>query len=99
MVESVARVSTAQPARYLKQIVEHLGYRLTTRVTAEGAGVVVFDGGRCVLRSEPAALVLAAYARDAEALSHVREVVTRHLERFGGREGLTVSWSDASSAG
>lgn len=92
MVESVARIATDQPARYIKQIVSHLGHKLTTTVDDGGAGVVEFETGRCTLDAQPGLLVLAASATDQAALDRVQDVVGRHLERFGGREGLTVTW-------
>jgi hypothetical protein len=94
MVESVARVVTDQPGRYIKQIVSHLGHKRTTRLADDGTGVVIFDAGECTLTAEPRALILAATATDAEALGRVREVLARHLERFGGREGLRVTWTE-----
>jgi len=95
MVESVARVATPQPARYIKQMVSHLGHKLTTALDDSGAGVVEFESGRCTLDAEPGVLVLAASAIDQTALARVQDVVGRHLERFGGREGLTVTWTES----
>jgi hypothetical protein len=94
MVESVARVATDQPGRYLKQIVSHLGHKRTTWVEPDGSGVVDFGSGRCTLTAQDGVLLLAASAPDQAELDHVRDVLGRHLERFGGREGLRVTWSD-----
>jgi hypothetical protein len=94
MVESVARVVTDQPGRYIKQIVSHLAHRRSTRLADDGTGVIVFESGQCTLTAEPGALVVAASGADTEALRHVRDVLSRHLERFGGREGLRVTWSE-----
>ena len=94
MVTSVARVVTDQPGRYVKQLVSHLGHRLSTELADDGTGVVGFEAGRCTLTPEPGQLRLDASAPDAEALARIREVVGSHLERFGGREGLQVTWSD-----
>jgi caffeoyl-CoA O-methyltransferase len=99
VIESRARVTTPQPARYVKQIVSHLGHRLTTRLEPDGTGVVEFDDGRCTLTVVADAVLLAARASDPAGLDHVREVLGRHLERFGGREGLRVTWSEPGRAG
>jgi caffeoyl-CoA O-methyltransferase len=93
MVESVAHVATPQPARYVKQLVSHLGHKLTTEVDEAGAGVITLDVGRCTLDPQPGVLVLVASATDQTALAQVQDVVGRHLVRFGDREGLTVTWS------
>jgi hypothetical protein len=96
MVQSIARVVTDQPDRYLKQLVSHLSHRLTTRVEADGTGVLEWDtaAGRCLLAAQAGVLVLTASAEDEAMLQRVRDVVARHLERFGGRKGLDVTWSE-----
>lgn len=97
MVESVAQVVTDQPARYIKQIVSHLGHKRTTELADDGTGIVVFETGQCTLTAGTGVLLLSATAVDADALSHVCDVLGRHLERFGGREGLRVEWSGPSA--
>jgi hypothetical protein len=94
MVESVARVTTEQPARYVKQLVSHLAHKRTTWLAEDGSGVIDFGSGRCTMTAEAGVLLLAATAPDVAELDHVRDVLRRHLERFGGREGLHVTWSD-----
>jgi caffeoyl-CoA O-methyltransferase len=97
MVVSVARVVTDQPERYVKQLVSHLGHKLTTELLP-GGGVIHVAGGRCVMTVSAGVLVLDASAPDPEALLRVRDVVGRHLERFGARAGLRVQWSDVTPA-
>jgi hypothetical protein len=99
VIESCARVATHQAARYVKQIVSHLGHRRTTRLEPDGTGVVEFDDGRCTLTVAADALLLVAIGVDPAALDHVREVLSRHLERFGGRESLRVTWSEPGPTG
>lgn len=99
MVESAGRVTTDQPARYVKQIVSHLGRKRSTRLDDDGTGIVDFDTGRCTLTAQPGVLVLSASADDTESLDHIRDVVTRHLERFGNREGLRVTWTGGAAQG
>jgi caffeoyl-CoA O-methyltransferase len=98
VIESRARVATPQPARYVKQLVSHLGNRCITRLEPDGTGVVEFDDGRCTLTMAADALLLVASGADPAALDRVREVLGRHLERFGGREGLRVTWSEPGPA-
>ena len=93
MPESVARVPSRAPERYLKQLVSHLGHRLGTELLPDGRGVIRFESGECLLAAEPDALVLSASAADGAQLGHVQDVVARHLERFGARDGIQVRWS------
>jgi uncharacterized protein len=87
-----ADVPTDTPERYAKQLVAHLGRRLewatdggtSTARVGEGTGQVVVGDG---------VLTLLAEAPDAEGLARVQDVLGRHLERFGQRNELVVSWS------
>jgi caffeoyl-CoA O-methyltransferase len=93
MAESEARVPTPQPERYIKQLVSHLGHRAQTELGPDGQGVIRLDVGYCTLTAAPGTLVLHATAEGAEGLARVQDVVARHLERFGTREGVQVQWS------
>ncbi len=87
-----ADVLTEAPARYAKQLVSHLGRRLTwtteggtsTAQIGEATGVVLVGDG---------VLTLLAEAPDEESLARVQHVLGSHLERFGQRNELTVSWT------
>ena len=87
-----ADVVTDAPARYAKQLVSHLGRRVefttegersTARFGAGTGSVVVGDG----------VLTLLAAGPDEETLARVQDVLGRHLERFGQRNELAVSWT------
>ena len=95
MVTSTARVPAERPQRYIKQLVSHLAHRLSTRWLPPDAGTIEWPDGHCALRGEDGVLVLTATADDAEALAHVQDVIGRHLERFGARDGLRVHWAAA----
>jgi hypothetical protein len=92
MPASTARVATDRPMRYVEQMCTHLGHKMRTEL-AEGTGVIRHHAGTCRLRAEDGVLVLDAIADTAENLRRVQDVVARHLERFGARDGLTVTWS------
>ncbi|GAA0809681.1 DUF2218 domain-containing protein [Spirilliplanes yamanashiensis] len=96
-MNTTAYIATDRPARYLKQLVSHVGRKIpveeadggaTFRLsdTAVGAAVVDGDGLRCT-----------ATAADAETLARVQHVVGGHLIRFMGRDE-PVAWTDASQA-
>jgi hypothetical protein len=93
-----AVVSTATPARYAKQLLSHLGRRVTwttdgdtsTAELAGGTGRVVIGDG---------VLTLFAEAADAESLARVQHVMGSHLERFGQRNELTVIWTSNTVPG
>lgn len=97
---SQARVTTDRAERYGKQLCSHLGRKAEGRWnesgTDSGTGTIRFDADSEVrLRAEPESLLLTLtcplHRRD-----ELRDVVGRHLERFGARETLTVTWTDPS---
>jgi hypothetical protein len=93
-VTATASVATPTPERYAKQLASHLGRRLEVREETDGTRLV-FDGGDCLLRSHPDSLELIATAAGSEQLDRVKNAVGSHLERFGQRNELQVSWADA----
>ncbi|MFC7221505.1 DUF2218 domain-containing protein [Streptomyces polyrhachis] len=90
---STAHVPTPRPARYLKQLVSHLGHKATTSLTPDGRGVITIAAGTCHLTPTPDGLALTAAAVDGESLARVEDVVARHLVRFAAQEGLAVEWT------
>lgn len=94
---SEAFVATEAAPRYLKQLVSHLGRRLT--VTEEGASMrfELSELGRCLATPSETGLRLQAQAVSAEGLERVQDVVGRHLERFGQRHELDVRWTPTTT--
>jgi uncharacterized protein len=90
-ISSTARVVTDRGERYRKQLASHFGNRI--EVTESTAGTVLEWGfGTTTLIVEPGALVMVAAADDEETLGRVQDVTGRHLERFGEKDGLVVTW-------
>ena len=76
----------------MKQLCKHFGHK--TEVTYDDAeGSIALGHGRCELdASEGGQLVFTAVAYDESGLERVTHVVGSHLERFGRRDGLAVTW-------
>jgi len=89
---SRADVVTATPERFAKQLVSHLGHRVTVEETAAGH-VLRFDAGRGLVQIHDGVLVLQAQADDETSLAVVQDVLGRHLLKFGAKHELTVTWS------
>ena len=94
-LSSRADVVTDVPARYGKQLVSHLSRKVefvheeradgdtwTAHVAGSVARITVGDG----------VLVLQAEAPDTEGLARLEGALGNHLERFGQRRELTVTW-------
>jgi len=100
MVTSTAVVPTDSAARYAKQLLAHLGRKAGVE-PVEGdpdAGLLHLSGGTGVVRPRADHLILEASADDADSLATVEDVLGRHLERFGARRELTVTWERPGDA-
>jgi hypothetical protein len=94
---AVAVVKTPTPERYAKQLASHLGRR--SEVIEQQSGTLLrLAGGECLLRPQTDALELLASAPTSEDLERVMQVVGSHLERFGQRNELQVSWQGPKAA-
>jgi hypothetical protein len=98
VLRASAIVVTDAPDRYAKQLLAHLGHKVTREPLAgqpEPAGQLVFSYGVGTVLPQDGRLVLGAVAADAESLAHVEDVLARHLIKFGARRELVVSWAAA----
>jgi uncharacterized protein len=93
-----ALVSTDVPGRWAKQLASHLGRpgKMAVEVTEQGPRLsMTFDGveATCLMDTTGAGvLALRADAAGEAALDRMAHVVGSHLERFGEKAGLQVSW-------
>ena len=92
LVSATAFVVTSRPERYVKQLVSHFGNKVNTELTDEG-GRLEFDFGVCELKAAPTGIELIGTAEDAAQLETLKDVVARHLVRFGVNDQLTVTWT------
>jgi uncharacterized protein len=100
VITSTAVVSTDAAARYAKQLLAHLGRKAGVE-PVDGdpdAGRLTLSAGSAIVRPRVDHLLLEARAEDVESLALVEDVLGRHLERFGARRELTVSWQRGSAA-
>jgi hypothetical protein len=103
MPASTARVATERPTLYLSQLCEHFADE-SQRHSAQEFEVTFDDregfidlapvvSGSCRLDArQGGVLVVVASGTDQAALERVQRIVTKHLERFGQPDGLTVEW-------
>ena len=88
---ATASVATTSPERYAKQLASHLGRRSEIREETEGTRIVLTVGD-CLLVAREGSLDLLATAAGPDELDTVTHVVGSHLERFGQRNELQVTW-------
>jgi hypothetical protein len=99
MTSVIARadVPTDTPDRYAKQLLSHLGRRVTWAIAGDVSTAEIAGGTGTVITGD-GMLTLLAEAPDAEALARVQHVLGSHLERFGQRNELTATWVSATAA-
>ena len=89
---ATATVATTAPARYAKQLAAHFGRRCEVLEEADGVRIV-FGDGDCLVQPRQDALDLRVSAPSQPEVERLSQVVGSHLERFGQRNELQVSWS------
>ena len=100
MLLSIAVVSTDASERYGKQLLSHLGHKVTMEPLPDQpapAGRLVFAYGVGTVLPLNGDLVMRAAAANAEALARVQDVLGRHLLKFGARRELVINWQPAES--
>jgi hypothetical protein len=106
MVIVEAQVETGRSSRYLVQLCRHVHKagrarpQMQARVEwSDDRGVISLDQGRCTLRALPGVLALRVEAPDEDTLRRLQHRVADRLERIGGRDRLTVTWTLPQSSG
>jgi hypothetical protein len=93
-----AAVLTSNPERYAKQLLSHLGRRTSWTTDGETSSAEIAGGTGRVVVGE-GVLTLIAEAPDAETLTRVQHILGSHLQRFGQRNELTVTWISDTGSG
>jgi hypothetical protein len=107
MLASTAHLTTDRPTLYLKQLCGHFadptqrhGPQEFEVTFDDHEGLIDFApvvSGTCRLDARrEGLLVVEAAGIDQAALQRVQRIVTKHLQRFGGDDGLHVEWSPGS---
>jgi uncharacterized protein len=89
---SHADVTTEKPSPYMRQLCKHFGHKVDASFD-DDSGYIQFEFGRCELHAADGTLGLTVTAANEESQQRMRNVIGSHLERFGKRDELTVTWS------
>lgn len=93
---SVGRSSTDRASRYGSQLVKHFTQKDLEGSWEDTRGFVRFSGGLAEFEALDDALVMRVVSSSEEDVARLRDVVERHLVRFGTRDELTVAWDSGS---
>lgn len=96
---STARVATARPGRYAKQMINHFSRKVPAQWNEEaGSGSVSFTGlsngttGEAQLNAGEGVLLMHVETTERDCLDRLEFVVANHLVRFGRKEDLRVEF-------
>ncbi|MDF3143372.1 MULTISPECIES: DUF2218 domain-containing protein [unclassified Streptomyces] len=94
MPSSLAHVATDAAPRYAKQLASHFGRKIPVEETPDGGHRLTFQHTDVVLEALDDQLLIRVTAPDTTTLAAIQDVVGSHLERFGRRNELTVTWDE-----
>ena len=97
MPTSLGRAATDAAPRYAKQVASHFGRKIPVGETPDGGHRLTFQATDVVLQPADDHLLIRVTAPDASALTAIQDVISSHLERFGRRNELTVTWDEPSA--
>ncbi len=100
----------ARLGKHASKMGQHLGHRPRThngepppevrRAEWSGTyGTVSLNWGQWTMQAAPGTLTLRAEAADEANLHRIQDMLTIRLEKFSGREHLTVNWQSAKQPG
>ncbi|MEW2399466.1 DUF2218 domain-containing protein [Streptomyces sp. NPDC046862] len=92
MSTSLGRATTDAAPRYAKQLASHFGRKIPMKETPEGGYRLTFQQTDVLLQPAEDHLLIRVTSPDGAALTAIQDVVGSHLERFGRRNELTVTW-------
>lgn len=88
-----AYVETDKAAKYLKWLCGHFKIKVPAEYDEE-RGTVLFPFGVCEMRVQPGTLYIRVNTTDPDSFERLKEVVGDHLERFGRKDMLQITWVD-----
>lgn len=86
-----ASVVIERPARYGKQLSEHLGHKIPVEYLGDH-WVLTMGSGLATVTPTENTLELSAEAHDSETLDRVKDVLGRHLLKFAHKLDITLDW-------
>ncbi|MGI5505664.1 DUF2218 domain-containing protein [Lentzea sp. CA-135723] len=93
---SVGRSATDRASRYGSQLVKHFTAKDVEGSWEDTRGFVRFSFGLAEFEAASDALIMRVACTSEEDVARLRDVVERHLVRFGTRDELSVTWDSGS---
>ena len=91
-----AYVTTDTPARYISRLCKHFAHKIPVSFD-EQHGRIEFDSGLALLQAEADGLRLSVQSTSSEGLESLKQVVSRHFERFAWQAELSLDWHETQT--
>jgi hypothetical protein len=92
-MQSHASVSIDRPARYAKQLANHLSHKIQSTPTDTGWDLV-FSQGSASISVTVNTIEFSTTAATGEDTAFIQDVLARHLKKFAAKEGeLFIEWN------
>lgn len=89
---SMARRGLHSPRLHLGRRVEQPEGELHAECSSTRGAITFGEWGRCSLEADARTLTVRVEADDEANLRRIQNIVTRDLDRFGGRDRPTIDW-------
>lgn len=95
-VTGIGTSTTDRPARYAKQLTKHMSRRHGGEWNDElMTGWINFEVGKAQLACTESGIVITLTAQNPEDQARLEDVIGRHLEKFGAKDNLVLTWERA----
>ncbi len=88
---SETHIAPKEPSKFLKKLCHHFSLKIPATYDTE-RGRAEFAMGTCEMEVQADNLYLRSSAESEEALHAVENIVGSHIELFGKRENIKVTW-------
>lgn len=90
-----ATIATQNAAKLMRWTIGHFKPKVPAQYD-ETNGRVEFQFGTCSMEATEDELIVTVRAEDASSLTSMKNIVGRHIEKFGIKENIQVAWEDQS---
>ncbi|MEO1645491.1 MAG: DUF2218 domain-containing protein [Chloroflexota bacterium] len=88
-------IVTQNAAKLMRWTIGHFKPKVPAQYD-ETNGSVEFQFGTCNMEATADELIVMIHAEDANSLTSMKNIVGRHIDKFGIKENIQVEWEDQS---
>lgn len=90
-MDAQSNISTENASKIMRWTIGHFKPKVPAQYDATD-GNVEFPFGTCNMEATADELIVTVQATDEKSLMSLKNIVGRHIEKFGIKENITVEW-------